>query len=146
MKPNKDTVENLRESLSTLRQIAGWSAEQLASLLGVSRVTIVTLENTKDKMSTIQYLAIRRLFDEKIREDNNKQLEWAIHYLVDERDVTPEEKKLFRKEIAEIAKGVGRKTGIVALSKALGDVRLSEIPSTYIETGRRVVDDLLTKK
>lgn len=66
MKTDKETIEKLRRDLPTIRNLAGWSAARLADLLGVTRATIVTIENTEYKMSVIQYLAIRKLLDEEI--------------------------------------------------------------------------------
>lgn len=71
-----DQVDALQENLSTLRKLAGWSAQDLAQMLGVSRATIVNLENLdRSKMSRMQYLAIRSLFGahaEELREEREK--------------------------------------------------------------------------
>ena len=49
MNMSADAVERLRRDLPTIRNVVGWSAERLAELLEVSRVTIVNLENTEKK-------------------------------------------------------------------------------------------------
>ncbi len=141
MKTDKDTLEKLRRDLPTIRSIAGWSAERLAELLGVSRATIVNLENTENKMSIIQYLAIRKLIDEEIKESYNQQLEWAVSFFVDREDVPELAKAKLREDTERIARKVGRKAG----SKTLGEMLISEISPETIERGKAVLDDLLAK-
>ncbi len=92
MKTDKETIEKLRRDLPTIRNLAGWSAARLADLLGVTRATIVTIENTEYKMSVIQYLAIRKLLDEEIKDSSNQKLAAAIDILVDSEDVSESDK------------------------------------------------------
>ena len=141
MKADKTTIERLRRDLPTIRSIAGWSAERLAELLDVSRATVVNLENTENKMSVIQYLAIRKLIDEEIRESGNRQLEWAVAFLVDRADVPEMAKTKLREDTARIAKRIGRKAG----SKTLGEMLVSEISPETIERGKAVLEDLLSR-
>ena len=68
MKTDKEIRERLRKDLPTIRSVAGWSAERLAELLDVSRVTVVNIENTEGKMTVMQYLAIRALLDAEAKE------------------------------------------------------------------------------
>lgn len=141
MKTDKVTVEMLRRGLPTIRHIAGWSAERLSELLDVSRATIVALENTENKMSVIQYLAIRKLIDEEVKETGNQQLEWAVAFLVDRDDVPETAKDKLKEDTERIARKVGRKAG----SKTLGETLLSELSSETIELGKAFLDDLLSK-
>lgn len=83
------SIERLQKNLAVLRKLAGWSGNDLADMLGVSRQTILSLETKDDyKMSKIQYIAIRALLDEKAKEDET--LARVIHVLLDQED-TPEE-------------------------------------------------------
>ncbi len=142
MKTDKETIEKLRRDLPTIRNLAGWSAARLADLLGVTRATIVTIENTEYKMSVIQYLAIRKLLDEEIKDSSNQKLAAAIDILVDSEDVSESDKCKLRDETERIAKRVGRKAG----SKALSECLLSEIPPESIQRGREAIDHLLSKQ
>ena len=142
MKTDKETIEKLRRDLPTIRNLAGWSAARLADLLGVTRATIVTIENTEYKMSVIQYLAIRKLLDEEIKDSSNQKLAAAIDILVDREDVSESDKCKLRDETERIAKRVGRKAG----SKVLSECLLSEIPPEYIQRGREAIDRLLSKQ
>lgn len=142
MKTDKETIEKLRRDLPTIRNLAGWSAARLADLLGVTRATIVTIENTEYKMSVIQYLAIRKLLDEEIKDSSNQKLAAAIDILVDRDDVSESDKCKLRDATERIAKRVGRKAG----SKVLSECLLSEIPPEYIQRGREAIDRLLSKQ
>lgn len=144
MKTDKATIEKLRRDLPTIRNIAGWSAERLAELLDVSRATVVTLENTENKMSVIQYLAIRKLLDEEIKDNANQRLAWAVNFLVDRDDIPEMAKVKFREDAAAVVRKIGRKAGSAAVSKALGEMKLSDIPQESIERGKAILDDLLS--
>ena len=53
----------MQDNLCDLRKIAGWTAEILAGKLGITKQTISNLENQKVKLSRIQYIAIRAVFE-----------------------------------------------------------------------------------
>ena len=116
---DKATIERFRMNLPTIRNVVGWSSEYLALLLGVSRPTIVRLENTKNTMTKIQYLAIRALFQEQIVVNNNKTLENVLKILVDSNDISEKNKQKIRNQIAMIVKTVGRKVGSVVIGKTV---------------------------
>ena len=57
------SIQILQDNLCDLRKIAGWTAETLAGKLGITKQTISNLENQKVKLSRIQYIAIRAIFE-----------------------------------------------------------------------------------
>lgn len=56
-------MEILQDNLSDLRKIAGWTAETLGEKLGLTKQTISNLETHKVKLSRVQYIAIRAVFE-----------------------------------------------------------------------------------
>ena len=67
----------LQRNLPLLRACAGWTAQDLADLLEVSRQSISAWENYDSngkkkgvKLSKTQYLAIRKLLDDEVAKDN----------------------------------------------------------------------------
>ena len=56
-------IQIMQDNLCDLRKIAGWTAETLAGKLGITKQTISNLENQKVKLSRIQYIAIRAIFE-----------------------------------------------------------------------------------
>ncbi|MDY6309244.1 MAG: hypothetical protein SPL71_14590 [Oribacterium sp.] len=153
MKTDKETRERLRKALPTIRLVLGWSAEHLAKLLDVSRVTIVNLENTENKMTTIQYLAIRALLQDEISTHNNEVLSKVLEVLVDRDDVPEDQRQSLCTKAIQASKKVGRKSGSAAIGeetvkavlKSLGDMRLSDIPQRDIHRGQTILQDLLNK-
>lgn len=148
MNETKETIENLRKNLSTLRIIAGWSAEQLASILDISRATIVTLENTENKLSVMQFYAIMYVLKEESRV--NKILEKAMDILLERDNVSEKMKQDLRDRAASVAKQVGRKSGTSTISKAVQkdfmNMKISDINPKDILLGQTIVDDLMTRK
>lgn len=68
-------IQIMQDNLCDLRKIAGWTAETLAGKLGITKQTISNLENQKVKLSRIQYIAIRAIFEcETASNPNNTTL------------------------------------------------------------------------
>lgn len=64
-------IQIMQDNLCDLRKIAGWTAETLAGKLGITKQTISNLENQKVKLSRIQYIAIRSVFECEIASNSN---------------------------------------------------------------------------
>lgn len=64
-------IQIMQDNLCDLRKIAGWTAETLAGKLGITKQTISNLENQKVKLSRIQYIAIRSVFECEIASNPN---------------------------------------------------------------------------
>lgn len=59
----KVEIQIMQDNLCELRKIAGWTAETLGGKLGITKQTISNLENQKVKLSRVQYIAIRSVFE-----------------------------------------------------------------------------------
>ena len=59
----------LAKELKTLRSLCGWSQETLASVIGVTRQTVLAVENGKRDMTWTMFLALSFVFfgNEKTR-------------------------------------------------------------------------------
>ena len=90
-------IKRLQDNLSLIRLCAGWSSSELGKRLGVSRQMISNLENGRNKMTRMQYLAIRRVLDDEIKSssgtDDTQMLKDVISVLVDDSDRYTEEQK-----------------------------------------------------
>ena len=73
IKEREIQITRLQQNLSSIRKIAGWTAEVLGDKIGVTKQTISNLENKKTPMSFTQYIAIRSVLDYEIA--NNKENE-----------------------------------------------------------------------
>ena len=64
-------IRCLAKDLRTLRSICGWSQEKLASIIGVTRQTVLAVENGKRDMTWTMFLAFSFLFlgNEKTRKE-----------------------------------------------------------------------------
>lgn len=152
MKMDSKTIEQFRKALPTIRKVVGWSAEHLADLLDVSRVTIVNLENTEGKMSRIQYLAIRALLQEEVVTNHNHLLANVLTILIDRDNVPEKMKQELRDRIEHAAKSVGRKAGSAEIAKhvepvvikTIGDMKLGDMSEKIILQGQAAVDEILT--
>lgn len=119
---DSNKINRLKENLLVLRKIAGWSADDLANMLGVTRQTIVNLENDANyQMTKIQYIAIRALFEAEAHE--NDTLAKTIEILVDKDDIPEPAKAELRQTVTLAASSVGRRTG----SKAAGLAAVSAL-------------------
>lgn len=96
-------IERLQKNLSLLRLTCGMTVQNMADELDVNRQTISNLESGTNKMTKIQYLAIRSLFSFKINDQkDNEMLQYLLYYLVDHPDELDDEKRIKILEHAKI--------------------------------------------
>ena len=85
-------IKILQQNLSSIRKIAGWTAEQLGDKIGVTKQTISNLENSKTPMNFTQYIAIRAVLDCEVEEHpENEALAQAIDILLNHADKLDDE-------------------------------------------------------
>lgn len=86
MNMSEENITNLQENLTLIRRAAGWSVNEFADILGVTRQTIFNLETCRHKMSKTQYIAITAVFNavSKLNPDN-----YILKYLVETKEITP---------------------------------------------------------
>ncbi|MGT2924139.1 helix-turn-helix transcriptional regulator [Streptococcus caviae] len=81
---SNQNIKRLQANLSSLRNIANWTAEDLARRIGVTKQTISNLETSDGKTNQInptQYLAIRSVIDNEIISSENPILREAMNHL-----------------------------------------------------------------
>ena len=87
-------IQRLQKNLYSIRKIAGWKAKDLANRLGVTKQTISNLETGKVKMTQVQYIAIRAVFEYEIASNpNNVVLAKVISILLDDETNQDEEEQ-----------------------------------------------------
>ncbi len=85
-------IKRLQQNLSSIRKIAGWTAEILGEKIGVTKQTISNLENNKSAMNFSQYIAIRSVLDAEIANNKeNELLPKVIAILLDSEDEIDED-------------------------------------------------------
>lgn len=126
----QDKISRLQNSLSTLRKVAGWSAEELGELLDVTRQTIVNLETGQTKMTKIQYMAIRLTFEVEAQGCNHETLSNLITILVDSEDLDCERRAVLKETVDTAASSVGRRAGANAAGKAAATAAASALATS----------------
>lgn len=85
-------IKKLQQNLSSIRKIAGWTAEVLGDKIGVTKQTISNLENQKTQMNFTQYIAIRSVIDAEIESNkDNEVLPKVVALLLDSDDELDED-------------------------------------------------------
>lgn len=108
----RNEIDLFRRNLFIYRLILGWSAEKMAHKLGISRSTIVHIENRE--MSLLQYYAIKYLIDHETQFDN--LLKETVEYL-SSPNYTEGDKEILRNMAREKLKCGGKKLGMIRLQK-----------------------------
>lgn len=130
-------VTRLQKYLSVIRACAGWSSSELGKKLGVSRQTVSALENGRNKMTMMHYLAIRQVLAEEIERsaqaDDTQMLQDVIRVLVDEYDSFTDEQRnqvlsdAHLLESSLVSKKTTRKKASVTWATALAGVFVAEV-------------------
>ena len=111
-------IKKLQHNLSSLRNLAGWTAEDLGRKVGVTKQTVSNLENCRTSMSKIQYIAIRTILDYEAR--SNQNLARALHLVLDDRDATIEEHKANEDKVKAVAAATAAGVSSTAIAALLG--------------------------
>jgi len=100
-------INRLQSNLSSIRKIAGWTAEVLGNKIGVTKQTISNLENKKTSMNFTQYIAIRSVLDAEIEQNkDNKVLPKVIEILLDSDDDLDDDKYVEAQKSVETVSAV----------------------------------------
>ena len=78
-------IERMQENVKLLRSSLGWTGRALAATLGVSAQLIYHIENNKQYMSRVMYLAISKLVYDEIEthEDDTHMAIFIMRYIVE---------------------------------------------------------------
>ena len=129
-------ILRLQKNLPIIRNLAGWTAEDLGGRIGVTRQTITNMEKSATlAMTKTQYIAIRAVLDYQIEESNNSALANAITVLVDAENLTADQTKKIDDAIASITRLKSRRvndktvlegiTGLISAIGVIGGITLS---------------------
>ena len=132
-------INRLQKNLSSIRKIAGWTAEVLGNKIGVTKQTISNLENNKTPMNFTQYIAIRSVLDAEIEQNKeNKVLPQVIAILLDsDNELDNDEYEEIQKSVETVSavasggiKGAALLSALTALSPLviglLSSVKISD--------------------
>lgn len=142
----------MQDNLCDLRKIAGWTAETLAGKLGITKQTISNLENGKVKLSRIQYIAIRSVFECEVASNpSNTTLRKVLRVLFQSMvPIYDEKKEQIRTAMLSIASisaaglsGLQLHSSAVALLAPLGSAAMHATDAPMGEPSLRWLLDLL---
>lgn len=81
---DESIIRRFQENLEPIRKVAGWTSQELAEEIGVTRQTISNLESGRTTMTKTQYLALRTVLNFKILQNQNQSLAKIVKSLVDD--------------------------------------------------------------
>ena len=118
-------IKKLQTNLCAIRKIAGWTAQELGTKIGVTKQTISNLENQKTEMTLTQYIAIRTVLDyEMANNPANEVLPQVVHVLLDmpDENIDSENRQKIDHAISTLAAaavgGIGL-AGLISISGGL---------------------------
>lgn len=121
----QNDIKKLQVNLSSIRKIAGWTAQDLGKKIGVTKQTISNLENQKTEMTLTQYIALRTVIDYEIENNkSNEVLPQVVHILLDVSDdeISVEDRAKITQAVTTLAAasvgGIGM-AGLVSVSAGL---------------------------
>lgn len=110
MNVSEEKMLRLQKNLPIIRNLAGWTAEDLGKNIGVTRQTITNIEKSDTlSMTKTQYIATRAVLDYEISNSSNKTLSDAIAVLVDADDLTEDQEKKINETISNISETKSRR-------------------------------------
>ena len=137
-------INRLQENLSSIRKIAGWTAEVLGNKIGVTKQTISNLENNKTPMNFTQYIAIRSVLDAEIEQNKeNKVLPQVIAILLDsDNELDDDEYEEIQKSVetvSAVASGGIKGAALLSALTALSPVVIGLLSSVKISDRKKLL-------
>lgn len=137
-------INRLQKNLSSIRKIAGWTAEVLGNKIGVTKQTISNLENNKTPMNFTQYIAIRSVLDAEIEQNKeNKVLPQVIAILLDSGDELDndeyEEIQKSVETVSAVASGGIKGAALLSALTALSPVVIGLLSSVKISDWKKLL-------
>ena len=137
-------INRLQENLSSIRKIAGWTAEVLGNKIGVTKQTISNLENNKTPMNFTQYIAIRSVLDAEIEQNKeNKVLPQVIAILLDsDNELDDDEYEEIQKSVetvSAVASGGIKGAALLSALTALSPVVIGLFSSVKISDWKKLL-------
>ena len=117
-------IKLLQQNLSVIRKIAGWTMQQLADEIGVTKQTVSNWEKEPPTpMNFTQYIAIRAVLDCEIKENKNEVLGEVVAILLDSEDEIDEKTyQKIKEKISTVAASAGGLTGAMLTAHYLSIV------------------------
>ena len=137
-------INRLQENLSSIRKIAGWTAEVLGNKIGVTKQTISNLENNKTPMNFTQYIAIRSVLDAEIEQNKeNKVLPQVIAILLDsDNELDNDDYEEIQKSVetvSAVASGGIKGAALLSALTALSPVVIGLLSSVKISDWKKLL-------
>lgn len=122
-------IKRLQQNLSSIRKIAGWTAEVLGEKIGVTKQTISNLENNKSTMNFPQYIAIRSVLDAEIANNTeNELLPKIVAILLDSEDELDEDDYSKVQDVVETVAATAAGGTPTAKLDSVFDILIKSIP------------------
>lgn len=125
------SITSLQSHLSMLRKLYGWTMEQFGDRIGVTKQTVSNLERGKPKMTKLQYIAIRSVFESEAKERDGEEKEILLKILDLVCDPDP--------DVSEVQRSEALNTAAVAAGAAASGVAaapaIKVLTSSLISSG-----------
>ena len=78
-------IQRMQDNLLLIRRAIGWTASEFGEQIGVTRQTINNIESGRNKLTKIQYIAMRSVVDAEIvkHQEETKMVKILLDMLID---------------------------------------------------------------
>ena len=78
-------IQRMQDNLLLIRRAIGWTASEFGEQIGVTRQTINNIESGRNKLTKIQYIAMRSVLDAEIvkHQEETKMVKILLDMLID---------------------------------------------------------------
>lgn len=78
-------IQRMQDNLLLIRRAIGWTASEVGEQIGVTRQTINNIESGRNKLTKIQYIAMRSVIDAEIvkHQEETKMVKILLDMLID---------------------------------------------------------------
>lgn len=120
-----EEIVRLQNNLKLIRRTAGWTIEEFASKIGVTKQTVINFENKKSTIGKTTYIAIRAVLSAEM--ENNPE---ECKMLFDILDIFVDHPENYSKELKDVLKS---KANLITPAAMTGEVSRKDISSEWTD-------------
>lgn len=130
IRPDEDVLKTFQSNISTIRILLGWSVEELADILSLSRTAVNNYQHGHIMLSTVYYYAFWTVFNYASEHCEDDRRAYFINALIDGENYNREKAEAIKNSVARSYRRCPKRNGIKQASKYVLDALSERFPDS----------------
>lgn len=119
LKPDNDILHTFQGNINTVRILLGWTTEELADILGLSRTAVNNYQRGHILFSTVYYYAFWTIFNYASEHCGDNRRTYFINALIDGENYNREQAEAIKSVVDRVYKRCAKRNGAKRASETV---------------------------